>query len=55
MSDEENNYFRNLDYIHSNIYLTDTNELAEFKELRSCHEDYWRCAFPYVRFVNVRT
>ena len=55
MSDEENNYFRNLDFTHSNIYLTDINKLAEFKELGSCHKYYRRCAFPYVRFVNVLT
>ena len=47
--------FPNSDFTHSKIYLTHTNKLTEFKELGSCHKDYWRCTFLYVRFVNVPT
>ena len=54
-SDEKKHCFPNSDFTHSKIYLTHTNKLTEFKELGSCHKDYWRCTFLYVRFVNVPT
>ena len=48
-------HFPNSDFIHSDIKHTHTNKLAEFKEMGSCEKDYWRCAFLYIRFVNVPT